>query len=112
MWMCTVNVSMGDIGVDAYDTIGKYGCLERLEQLVRGIVDTQAAMLDYFGGVVGDLLKQKCSYESKLDAMTSKVYERCQNCQKPLRRAQIEGVQDEIGLRFRDLHEYFLHDMD
>lgn len=44
--------------------------------------------------------------------MVNRVYERCQNCMKPLRRANIEAIQDEMGLKFKDMYNYFMHDMD
>lgn len=44
--------------------------------------------------------------------MTGRIYQRCQNCAKPLKIAEIKNVQDEIGLRFRDIHQYFQHDLD
>lgn len=44
--------------------------------------------------------------------MTNRIYERCQNCAKPIKVAEIRNVKDEIGLQFRDIHEYFQHDID
>lgn len=44
--------------------------------------------------------------------MTNRVYERCQNCMKSLKKASLDNIHDEIGLKFKDLHSYFMHDLD
>lgn len=79
---------------------------------MRAIIESQSNIITYLANRISDTLGQTYCSENKLEGLVNRVYDRCQSCLKPLRRAQVEAVQDEMGLKFKDMYNYFMHDMD
>lgn len=85
----------------------KYASLSKLETLVRGITEGQSIILSYLASVVGASLEDKYNSIKKVESITCRMFERCQNCSKPLQQSEIDNIQKSLGMKFRDVHEYF-----
>lgn len=61
----------------------------QFEGLVRSVIEGQAALIGFLGNLVNQGIKDKTNFITKIENMTNRAYERCQNCTLPLQKAQI-----------------------